>query len=206
MNEAFYALAEEKQRAVFNAAMEVFARWEYKRASTDLIAAKAGVSKGLLFYYFHNKKSLYLETFAYVRSLVSAFIRDACPVQSDDFFQRLGGASREKMRLMAQSPFLLDFCVRAYYSDGEEVSGALRQKIGEELAGLYAAWFSGVDVSRFRPGVDPAHLLNMIAWMTDGYIHTRRMEGRPLDLEEMTAEVDGWMKLFRSCAYKEEER
>lgn len=52
MNEAFYALEEEKQRAVFNAAMEVFSRWEYKRASTDLIAAKAGVSKGLLFYLF----------------------------------------------------------------------------------------------------------------------------------------------------------
>ena len=40
MNEAFYALEEEKQRAVFNAAMEVFSRWEYKRASTDLIAAR----------------------------------------------------------------------------------------------------------------------------------------------------------------------
>lgn len=52
MNEAFYALEEEKQRAVFNAAMKVFSRWEYKRASTDLIAAKAGVSKGLLFYIF----------------------------------------------------------------------------------------------------------------------------------------------------------
>lgn len=100
MNEAFYALEEEKQRAVFNAAMEVFSRWEYKRASTDLIAAKAGVSKGLLFYYFHNKRALYLETFAYAQRLVSEFIRDACSVQSDDFFDRLADASREKMRLM----------------------------------------------------------------------------------------------------------
>lgn len=71
--------------------------------------------------------------------------------------------------------------------------------------GLYATWFEGVDTGRFRSGVDPAHLLNMIAWMTDGYIHTRRMEGKPLDLEEMMAEVDGWMKLFRAYAYKEEE-
>ena len=80
MNEAFYALEEEKQRAVFNAAMEVFSRWEYKRA-------------------------LYLETYAYAQRLVSEFIRDACPVQSDDFFDRLAGSSREKMRLMTQSPF-----------------------------------------------------------------------------------------------------
>ena len=56
MNEKFYELPEEKQLSVLNAAMEVFAEYEYKKASTDLIAAKAGVSKGLLFYYFHNKK------------------------------------------------------------------------------------------------------------------------------------------------------
>lgn len=57
MNEAFADLPEEKQHAIYNAAMEVFGQYDYKRASTDLIAAKAGVSKGLLFYYFHNKKS-----------------------------------------------------------------------------------------------------------------------------------------------------
>ena len=164
------------------------------------------MSKGLLLYSFHNKRALYLETFAYAQRLVSEFIRDACPVQSDDFFDRLAGASREKMRLMDQSPFLLDFCVRAYYSSGEEISDALRQKIGGELGGLYSTWFAGVDTSRFRPGADPAHILNMIAWMTDGYIHVRRMEGKPLDMEEMMAEVERWMQMFREWSYKEEKR
>ena len=63
MNEAFYELSEEKQQAIYNDSMEVFGDYEYNRASTDLIASKAGVSKGLLFYYFHNKKALYLHTF-----------------------------------------------------------------------------------------------------------------------------------------------
>ena len=56
MNEKFFALPEEKRQRIINAAMEVFGKNEYKRASTDLIAVKAGISKGLLFYYFHNKK------------------------------------------------------------------------------------------------------------------------------------------------------
>lgn len=60
MNERFKELPEERQRAVLNSAMEVFSKYDYKKASTDLIAAKAGVSKGLLFYCFHNKKELYL--------------------------------------------------------------------------------------------------------------------------------------------------
>ncbi len=57
MNEKFYQLSEEKQLRILNAAMEVFGLHEYKRASTDVIAAKAGVSKGLLFYYFDCCKS-----------------------------------------------------------------------------------------------------------------------------------------------------
>ena len=51
MNEQFFHLPEEKQQAIINASLEVFATHEYKRASTDDIATKAGISKGLLFYY-----------------------------------------------------------------------------------------------------------------------------------------------------------
>ena len=51
MNEAFFALPEEKRQRILNAALEAFAKHEYKKASTDDIAAKAGISKGLLFYY-----------------------------------------------------------------------------------------------------------------------------------------------------------
>ena len=69
MNEQFFHLPEEKQQAIINASLEVFATHEYKRASTDDIAAKAGISKGLLFYYFHNKKSLYLYIYDYTTFL-----------------------------------------------------------------------------------------------------------------------------------------
>ena len=59
MNEKFLELTEEKQMRIIDAAMEVFGTNEYKHAVTDEIARKAGISKGLLFYYFKNKKSLY---------------------------------------------------------------------------------------------------------------------------------------------------
>ena len=71
MNEAFFALPEEKRQRILNAALEAFAKHEYKKASTDDIAAKAGISKGLLFYYFHNKKELYLYLLEYANEAVS---------------------------------------------------------------------------------------------------------------------------------------
>ena len=58
MNEKFFALPEEKRHQIINAAIEVFSKYDYKHASTDLIAAKAGISKGSLFYYFHNKNCI----------------------------------------------------------------------------------------------------------------------------------------------------
>lgn len=60
MNERFFELTEEKQLRIINAGFEVFAQNEYKRASTDEIGCLSDISKGLLFYYFHNKKSLLL--------------------------------------------------------------------------------------------------------------------------------------------------
>ena len=70
MNEKFFALPEEKQERIINAAMEVFGKNEYKRASTDLIAVKAGISKGLLFYYFHNKISLSYRSSQFFQSYI----------------------------------------------------------------------------------------------------------------------------------------
>ncbi len=43
MNEKFFTLSPEKQARITNAALEVFARNDYKHASTDDIAAKASL-------------------------------------------------------------------------------------------------------------------------------------------------------------------
>ena len=77
MEDKLSSLSEEKKKAIVNAALEVFGTCEYKRASTDLIAAKAGISKGLLFYYFKNKKELYMYLFEYVFEKVGSRLLDS---------------------------------------------------------------------------------------------------------------------------------
>ena len=76
MNEKFFALPEEKRHQIINAAIEVFSKYDYKHASTDLIAAKAGISKGSLFYYFHNKKELYLYLYNYIMDVMKEQLPD----------------------------------------------------------------------------------------------------------------------------------
>ena len=58
MNDKFYALPEEKQSQILNAAYKVFATNQYKKAPTSEIAAEAGISKSLLFIFTINRQTV----------------------------------------------------------------------------------------------------------------------------------------------------
>lgn len=55
----FLELDKLKQDRIINAAMKEFALKGYKNASTNEIVKEAGISKGLLFHYFTNKKAYF---------------------------------------------------------------------------------------------------------------------------------------------------
>lgn len=204
MNEAFAQLPPEKQAAINNAAMEVFGQYDYKRASTDLIAAKAGVSKGLLFYYFHNKKALYLHIYTYASRRIAEAITDAHLWEITDFFDFITYATEKKVKLLAENPHLLQFSLRCFYSQQEEVSGDVQNRISTGLQNNYAAYFRNLDFGKFRESADPEYIFHMLVWMTDGYLHARQMEGKPIVLEEIDREFARWIQMFKRIAYKEE--
>lgn len=52
----FLNLNPEKQDRILNAALKEFAQKGYQNASTNEIVKEAGISKGLLFHYFNNKR------------------------------------------------------------------------------------------------------------------------------------------------------
>jgi len=56
---------EEKQRQILGAAMSVFARYGYQRASIEQIAEAAGIAKGSLYQYFKNKEELFFMLFEF---------------------------------------------------------------------------------------------------------------------------------------------
>ena len=89
INEKFYTLPKEKQQNIINAGLEVFSKNEYKKASTDEMAAKAGISKGLLFHYFKNKKTFYFFLFEYAINLLEDLLQKSNITEEMDFFRLL---------------------------------------------------------------------------------------------------------------------
>lgn len=59
--EQFQNIREERKRQILDAALEIFAKSGYHKASISQIAKEAQISKGLLYNYFHNKEELLTE-------------------------------------------------------------------------------------------------------------------------------------------------
>ena len=76
MNEKFFSLPKEKQQAILDAGYRVFSQNSYKKSPMSEIADAAGISKSLLFHYFHNKKDIPSNLDEY-EALFVKMIRDA---------------------------------------------------------------------------------------------------------------------------------
>ena len=83
----FEDLPERRRRAVVDAAAEVFGGEDYARASAADIASRAGVSKSQLFFYFHNKRELYLYVLGALTRRVAETVVDERWYEIDDFFE-----------------------------------------------------------------------------------------------------------------------
>lgn len=204
MNENFHTLPEEKQLAIINAAIEVFAKNEYKRASTDLIAAKAGISKGLLFYYFHDKQALYLYVYQYAADIMREQISDPAFFKITDFFALLEYASLKKVTILQKTPYVVDFALRAFYSEREDVSEALKTVNRNYINEAFRAYFKNVDFHKFKDDADPVQVYQMLIWMADGYLHQLQMQKLPLELPVLEEKFRSWCDFFKKTVYKEE--
>ena len=204
MEDRLSSLSEEKKNAVVNAALEVFGTNEYKRASTDLIAAKAGISKGLLFYYFKNKKELYMYIFEYVMEKVGPRLLDRHFFEITDYFELLAYAADKKARILSSFPFLMEFSVRAFFTSREDVSEDMNSFLKHQMDTMFVDYFKNVDMTKFREDIDPKEILNMLLWLTDGYLHQRMFYTDTVDADELMRQFRKWSEMLKRIAYKEE--
>ncbi len=169
-----------------------------------MIAAKAGVSKGLLFYYFHNKKELYLYLYHYVADIMKKQIVNKEFQEITDFYEVLEYSAREKVRILEKNPYLLEFAVKTFYSEKEDVSGELQKITAEQMQSVYKEYFEHLDLYKFKEDADPMYIYKMLVWMADGYMHNLKMNGKKVEMKPMMQEFQTWMKMLKRLTYKED--
>jgi TetR/AcrR family transcriptional regulator len=203
----FLSLDSEKQDRIINAAIKEFAQKGYDNASTNEMVKEAGISKGLLFHYFKNKKQLFFFLFDYCYNLVADEFYKKVDLTERDFFKRIRQAVLIKMDLQQQYPDILTFIQEAFIQDSPEIKDEFDKKKMELNAVNIGIIYDGIDLSKFRDDVDVQKILKVISWtfekMSDEELHKAKMvPGHKIDYDKVFLEAEEYFELFIKCFYK----
>lgn len=213
----FYLLDKKRQIEIVNAGFEVFGRYEYAKASTETIAKKAGISKGLLFFYFKNKKEYFTFLYKYAEQIFRLEIDNAISSSlllesgldtknsTTDFFEVIEIVTQRKYAVLERMPYILTFMLMSIHSKDEIVRDVIAAQKKESEPLLAANIFQDVVYDKFRTDVEPSFILEMFGYLLDGYIQTKLNMNDPIVLEELMQKYKLWAKLLRRAAYQEDE-
>jgi len=203
----FFSLDQEKQDRILNAALKEFANKGFQMASTNEIVKEAGISKGLLFHYFNNKKDLFLFLYNYFIDLMIREIHAKVNWEEKDIFLRFRHIGVLKFELFNQYPEMFNFIKSVYKEDDSEVKGAIDQKSKELLENGYKDLFGDVDLSKFKEDLDVEKTVNIIFWAMEGFAYRQQDKALSIDfdqayLDEMLREMDAYCEILRKSFYK----
>ena len=203
MNEKFFALPEEKQRAIINAGYRVFSQSPYKKSPMSEIADAAGISKSLLFHYFRNKKELYLFLLENGARVTAEYVENAGCYDQADVFEMMYRGLQAKMRLMKRHLDMSAFVLKAYYERDPE----LRCQI-QDLIEKYGSFQTNgprlkLDPERFVPGLDLRMMYQNMYLAGEGYLWEQIQQGS-LDVEKMEREYMKMINFWKSIYLRKE--
>ena len=161
MNAKFFDVKKEKQDAIINASLKVFAENGYKKASTDVIVKLAGISKGLLFHYFISKQGLYEFIYDYSVKYMTLELTQSVKKDEKDFFEVLKQIEQAKTRVMKNYPYMQQFLSNVKFETNPEALTALGD-VGDAMPPIYNAIYKQADMTRFHDFVDVSRVIQMI--------------------------------------------
>ena len=127
MNEKFFSLPIEKQQAIINAGYRVFSQNSYKNSPMSEIAMEAGISKSLLFHYFHNKKELYLFLWNKCAETTIEFLTKYECYEQKELFESMERGMRAKLEIIRLYPDMANFTIKAFYEKDTEICLAIQE-------------------------------------------------------------------------------
>lgn len=207
MKEAFRSLDDSRQYNIYTAAMSEFAEHGFKRASTNRIVKNAGISKGMLYYYFDNKQSIFDDTLDFAFDHIETHMLDGITMQKEGFIERCARLSHIKYEYFKVHPEIMKFVTSVYFSD--ELNEAQKERNAAIVKNRGDFLFNNVDMERFREDIDHETAIKLVHWTINGYSQEmeQRMKIEGLDFEHLGEYFDDfehYLEALRKLYYKEE--
>jgi TetR/AcrR family transcriptional regulator len=150
------------RRIILDAALDVFSAYGFRGSTVDQIAAKAGMSKPNLLYYFPRKQDIYVTV---LEDTLEEWLKPLSELDPEgDPVEELRRYITAKLEMSAQRPEASRLFANEILHGAPAVSGFLTthlKALVDEKASVIRQW---VSQGRLAP-VDPYHLLFVI-WAT----------------------------------------
>ena len=197
MNEKFFSLPKEKQQAIINAGYRVFSQNSYKNSPMSEIAEEAGISKSLLFHYFHNKKELYMFLWDKCAEMTIELLTEYECYSQRELFESMERGMKVKMEIIRQYPDMGNFAIRAFYEKDPVISAAVQESYHRYFNFKADKARLNFDPEQFVPGLDIPMMYREMYWASEGYIWEMVQSGN-VDMEQMEKDFHKLMEFWKS--------
>lgn len=205
MTTKLFDLEPQRRDAILNAALKEFVLRGFDKASTNVIAKEAGISKPLMFHYVNNKQELFLFVYDYFTELLDKEYFAKMDFSEKDIFERLRQSYLLQIELIKQYPWIFEFSKLSIVTSSDEVNKALEERADKRQ--LSCDIFDMIDVSKFRAGLDIKKCKQFILWSNIGFTNQilddiRNSEALNLDYERIISTLDEYFDELRKVFYK----
>ncbi|GKV57968.1 TetR family transcriptional regulator [Sporosarcina sp. NCCP-2222] len=161
----------EKRKKIMNASLEEFASHGFSNASTNRIIKRAGISKGLLFYYFQNKQQLFYFLLEFAIDYVMDHYVKKIDIDIRDFFERYKQQRSLKHAIYQENPYLFSFLSSYYYQfrDEIELPKTMETQLVKLEKDILNKLHDNLDMDMFREDMSTHEVFTYIKWLLNGY-------------------------------------
>lgn len=156
---------------IIRAAYKAFSKAEYRKVSTNDIVQEAQVSKGLLFHYFKNKKTLYMSLYEMAWLIIHKDIFEDFPFDNRDVFERLKQLILRKSRSLQNHPTLTAFIKHVHMNDQEAIVKTRSQMYQTFQQKNYKRIFDNIDTTLFRSLLYHDEIFKVVTWTFNKLTH-----------------------------------
>ncbi|MBB6218581.1 AcrR family transcriptional regulator [Anaerosolibacter carboniphilus] len=208
MYETFEKLPESKKNDILQVCIEEFAINGYENTSTNTIVKRLGISKGVLFLYFRNKRSLYLYLVDHVlESLTSKFLEhfhDQGQEKMFDVFDHFDHMGKYYKDLMQKNTYDFKFILGAML----EAPMELREEIDVRHNRSHERLFKMINTDKFRKDIDPKMVMDLLLIISH-HIETivvkqyKNREGNLIeDIDKYVDMLDKYLSIIKYGVYE----
>ena len=203
MNERFFSLPEEKRQAILNAGYRVFSQNSYKNSPMSEIAGAAGISKSLLFHYFHNKKELYLFLWDTCAQITIEYLTKYDCYGQKDLFESMTRGMQAKMDIIRKYPDMAAFVIKAFYEKDPDICAAVQKSYQKYFNLKASSTLLNLDPEQFRPGLDIQMMYQDMYWASEGYLWEMVQRGH-VDMAQMEQDFTKLIAFWKSIYLKKD--